>query len=328
MGFVTSGSAWLNTVNVILKDHADEFQICIFDNRGCCRSSCPDAKFSTSVLAKDALDLLNHLKWEQVHVVGISMGGMIAQELSFLLFPTKRLLSLSLAVTHAGGIYATAPFAGLLAVVSSLLKKTPEEKADTVMKMIYSPKFLASPCKYDPSKTWFEHCKQDYISMHKELPETTPKGAAGHIRCVSTHSVGSKRLHMLRDSQVPIVIMTGTDDSLVRPKNSHILAKELHPVEFHVWEGAGHAVNVECMDAFTEVIIRNFRRGAEQALQRGGTPSPAKEEASGEEKYLDNEQQPETSETPSTTPPQPPSPAEKSEPAEQTEGLDGQEERE
>lgn len=80
------------------------------------------------------------------------------------------------------------------------------------------------------------------------------KGLAGHIRCVTTHRVDNKRLGQLRESGVPIVIMTGaslalcwsicrvisaphntgTVDPLVRPKNSYLLAQELNPAEFHV----------------------------------------------------------------------------------------------
>lgn len=86
----------------------------------------PTTQHSTSVLAADARDLLDHLQWDkvsllhspalsrisleanrvpvQVHVVGISMGGMISQELALMLLPAKRLLSLALAVTHAGSV--------------------------------------------------------------------------------------------------------------------------------------------------------------------------------------------------------------------------------
>lgn len=275
MGFATSCKAWMPNVKELVAEHGDEFEVCIFDNRGCGRSSCPDSKFSTSIMASDALDLLDHLKWDKVHLVGISMGGMISQELSLLLLPQERLASLVLAVTHAGGLYATAPMAGVLGMMTSIFKKTADEKADILMKLIYSPKFLTEPCKYDSSKTWEEYCKQTYIERVRSEPQMTPKALAGHIRCVTTHHVSSKRLRLLREAQVPIVIVTGTIDALVRPKNSYLLAQELNPVEFHVWEGAGHAVNMECLDRFNEVIIRNFRRAVEGSGQR----SPAEEEA-------------------------------------------------
>lgn len=261
------------TVKELVAEHGDEFEVCIFDNRGCGRSSCPDSKFSTSIMASDALDLLDHLKWDKVHLVGISMGGMISQELSLLLLPQERLGSLALAVTHAGGLYATAPMAGILGMMTSIFKKSVDEKADILMKLIYSSKFLAEPCKYDSSKTWEEYCKQTYIERVQSEPQMTPKALAGHIRCVTTHHVSSKRLRLLREAQVPIVIVTGTFDTLVRPKNSYLLAQELNPIEFHVWEGAGHAVNMECLDRFNEVIVRNFRRAVEGSSQR----SPAEE---------------------------------------------------
>jgi pimeloyl-ACP methyl ester carboxylesterase len=162
-------------VHSLVKEHEDEFQICIFDNRGCGRSSCPESKFSTSVMAKDTLDLLDHLEWEKVHVVGISMGGMISQELALLMLPQERLASLSLAVTHSGtfyysllfliiiphyslllfiisylfmnklplvgGLYAMAPMAGIVGMMGSIFKKTPEEKAEprTSASCIHSP---------------------------------------------------------------------------------------------------------------------------------------------------------------------------------------------
>ncbi len=56
----------------------------------------------TKRLARDVYELLEHLAWDRFHLVGLSMGGMIALELSFMVMP--RIKSLSLLVTHSGGL--------------------------------------------------------------------------------------------------------------------------------------------------------------------------------------------------------------------------------
>lgn len=63
---------------------ADKYTCLVFDNRGMGLSDKPLLRYTTSEMAKDVIELLDHVGWTQsrsVHVVGISMGGMIAQEL-------------------------------------------------------------------------------------------------------------------------------------------------------------------------------------------------------------------------------------------------------
>ena len=63
---------------------ADKYTSLIFDNRGIGDSDKPLLRYTTSEMARDAVELLDHIGWtadRSVHVVGISMGGMIAQEL-------------------------------------------------------------------------------------------------------------------------------------------------------------------------------------------------------------------------------------------------------
>ena len=56
-------------------------------------------------MAKDCVDLLDHLRWERAHTVGISLGGMVAQELA--LIAPARVATLSLLVTCSNGVGAT-----------------------------------------------------------------------------------------------------------------------------------------------------------------------------------------------------------------------------
>ena len=74
-------------------DEADKYSCLLFDNRGMGESDKPILRYSTSEMAKDVLHLLDHVGWthdRSVHVVGISMGGMIAQEMVNHLASTRR----------------------------------------------------------------------------------------------------------------------------------------------------------------------------------------------------------------------------------------------
>ncbi len=65
-------------------NEASKYSCLIFDNRGMGESDKPVTRYSTSEMAKDTFELLDHLRWvgqRSVHVIGISMGGMIAQEM-------------------------------------------------------------------------------------------------------------------------------------------------------------------------------------------------------------------------------------------------------
>jgi pimeloyl-ACP methyl ester carboxylesterase len=96
-------------------------------------------------MAKDALELIDHLRWPQCHVVGISMGGMIALE--FALLARGRILSLTLMATHAGGLIGQAPLIGLRHILRSLTIRDQNELVNNSLDSLYSQKTLSDPKK-------------------------------------------------------------------------------------------------------------------------------------------------------------------------------------
>ncbi len=122
-----------------------------YDNRGCGRSSTPlTLEYTTVQMAKDALQLIDHLRWSQCHVVGVSMGGMIALELALLAH--RRILSLTLMATHAGGLIGQAPFVGIRGILRSLIISDENQLVNNALAMLYGRKTLSDPDKRQVSQ--------------------------------------------------------------------------------------------------------------------------------------------------------------------------------
>ena len=84
MGLNGPKIAWYRQINYFGHERADKYTVLVYDNRGVGASDTPWERYTTSQMAKDLLDLVNHLKWteeKQLNIIGVSMGGMIAQEL-------------------------------------------------------------------------------------------------------------------------------------------------------------------------------------------------------------------------------------------------------
>lgn len=84
MGLGGYTRTWQRQIKDFGHVEADKYTCLFCDNRGMGQSDKPLLRYTTSEMAKDIIELLDHLDWKQerdLHIVGISMGGMIAQEL-------------------------------------------------------------------------------------------------------------------------------------------------------------------------------------------------------------------------------------------------------
>jgi hypothetical protein len=100
-------------------------------------------------MAKDALALIDHLEWPQCHVVGVSMGGMIAVE--FALLAPERVLSLTLLATHAGSFSGLVPCLEFCGLVQAFLINDVHSKIEHRLLRLYGSKTDPNPEKREVS---------------------------------------------------------------------------------------------------------------------------------------------------------------------------------
>jgi len=261
MGIATSGFAWKNQIEYLVQ--FPQYQICIIDNRGSGKTKAPYFRLTTSIMAHDVKHIMDHLSWDKAHIVGNSLGGMIAQELA--LMAPHKVMSLTLIATHAGGWKAyVPPWQAMLSILRHPFAKNSKEQTRALMETVFSSKFLSLPGK----KEHYSVINGEYTSVMdfyidsldgydgifvKENPVLM---FAQQLSAVLTHRVSWRRLSTLRD-KFPVLLMVGTGDKIVHPSHADSIHSALggHIIRF---DGAGHAITEECLDLVNTALHRHF----------------------------------------------------------------------
>ncbi|KAI9193606.1 Alpha/Beta hydrolase protein [Polychytrium aggregatum] len=239
-------------------DSHPDYQCCVFDNRGVGRSSTPSCRYTTSDMAKDVYELLIWLGWKSdIHLVGISMGGMISLELAH--FSPEMFTSLTLVSTTAG--LTIPPVTAMIEIPRLLVIKDRGERLQRVLRLIFPQSVLEAPPPAHSSpeyKNMFEYMFETSRRKAEAYPPQNPIGALAQLSAVMTHHVSSTRLKQIGDAMKGrIQIVTGTWDQLVRPSNSTYLSKQLS-CTMHVYEGGGHALPSERPAWFNDLLVSHF----------------------------------------------------------------------
>ena len=223
-----------------------------YDNRGSGRSGSPPWGTSMPELAADAVRLMDALDVESAHVFGISMGGMIAQELA-LRFP-ERVRGLVLAGTTPGGPRAIRPAVGELAAVGVDLARTFHVPARPwLAPLLFSERFREEePERVAELLTYFA----------RHTP--TPWGANAHWWATVYHDTVSR----LGRIQAPTLVMHGGEDSFAPIENAELLAARIPDAELCVVEGTGHACILEAPER-SFAAIDGFLSGARAPIPAG-----------------------------------------------------------
>lgn len=212
-GLGYSGWGW----EPIVAPLAESYQVITFDNRGIGASDAPPGPYDTAIMAADAVSVLDAVGVERAHVMGASLGGMIAQQVA--LDHPERVDRLILACTTPGG-KASFP---LPAPTERLIREAAGRRQEEAVRL-FTVNALSSPGPVD------ELVARRLAEPQNPLAWQAQAGAA--LKHDAWDRVG--------DITAPTLIVHGTADRVVDPRNAPLLAERIPGAELELLEGLGH----------------------------------------------------------------------------------------
>lgn len=201
----------------------EEFDVVAFDNRGIGLSAPIDGPFTIAEMAGDTAGLLEQLGIESAHVVGISMGGMIAQELA--LAHPQKLRSLTLGCTYCGG-----PGSQLM----------PEENARKLLEGLASgDREKAIRAGYEVNLSPGFRADEGRFAAFHEMATTVP-AAKRTIELQAQAIFGHDTSGRLGEISAPTLIVHGTVDGVLPYPNAELIASLMPAARLETFDDIGH----------------------------------------------------------------------------------------
>jgi 3-oxoadipate enol-lactonase len=238
MGFGGGCRGWYFQVRAFKK----HYSVVTFDNRGIGKSDKATEPYTIGTMASDTLGLMDHLGIEKAHVLGMSLGSLVAQEI---------------AIEHPERV-------DKLVLACASIGETQED--DMHERMVQAFKVKEGPDGVDLRSVNFEEAMDTVValSFNKRLYRMllTPMskvyvkmiGVDGHLSQIEA-VMGYNTLDRLHRIKAPTLVLTGTEDNIVPPKYSEQIASLIPNARLVKVEGGSHALNIEMRSRFNKEVL-------------------------------------------------------------------------
>src|SRR2546423_2019565 len=236
MGLGYSLEMWGRVVPAL----AEHYRVIVFDNRGVGRSDVPAGPYTIAGMAADAEAVMRAAGLERAHVLGVSMGGMIAQE--FTLTYPDRVHSLVLGCTAFGGPQAAPASPEVIQILFARATMEAEEAIRAMVPHIYD--------RHTPR----ERIEEDLAMRRRTLP--TAEGYMAQVRAVMMWSSEDRLLQI----KAPTLVIHGETDELVPAANGGLIAERIAGAELLLLPLASHIYFTDQPEASMEATLALLRR--------------------------------------------------------------------
>jgi 3-oxoadipate enol-lactonase len=233
-GYRLSGAVWPRRFITRL---ATSFSVISFDHRGTGLSDKPDGGYRFTSQAKDVIGLLDHLRLPRVHLLGFSMGGVVAQEMA--LTYGDRIGRLILFGTFCGGIWSEQPSSAVMRRLLEAEHLSPEAGARHIWPLVYSPAFIAA--------------NADLVGqqLRRELQHPT-SAIAAQRQMEALWQVNN--YWVLPRIKAATLVAAGAEDVLVKPGNAALIAGRIPNARLELLPGLGHRAIWEAPEEIADLV--------------------------------------------------------------------------
>jgi 3-oxoadipate enol-lactonase len=232
MGLGYPSDMWHRTAPALRRAH----RVVRFDNRGVGRTGVPPGPYPVPVLADDAAAVLAAAGESRAHVVGLSLGGIIAQQLA--LAHPEVVRSLTLLATHPGGPHALPPEPEVSRLLTARATMSPQQAAEAALPYIYA-------ASTDPARIAAD------LAVRNHRP-TSPAGYQGQLSGALAYPGAYPELGSIR---VPTLVVHGVADRLVPPGNAALIAGAVPGARLVLLERASHILITDRTRAVNRLLL-------------------------------------------------------------------------
>jgi pimeloyl-ACP methyl ester carboxylesterase len=220
-----------------LDELRQDFETIVYDHRGVGASTRLDGPVTIAELAKDAAGLLAVLELDSAHVLGISMGGMIAQELA--LAHPECIRALALGCTYCGGEGSALTSEDVMRKLAEGMSSGDRERAiRAAWEVNVSPEFAANDDAY---ARFLE------IGCRRAVPLNV---ILEQMRAITSHNTSMR----LPDLAPPTLVIHGTLDQMLPVQNGHMVAELIPDSQLEIFDGVGHLFFWEQPERAAELV--------------------------------------------------------------------------
>lgn len=241
MGLGFGGEVWVHTRDRLV---AEGYHVVALDNRGMGRSAVPTASFTTTTMAGDAIAVLDAVAVDAAHVVGLSLGGMIAQQV--VLNHPQRVRRLVLQSTTGGMprvdfMSATGLLRAAAVIRARVGNHTSDQRTRATLRLLTTRRYADAADFDEPRLRVYIDALQADISIDAWFAQ---------VRAASLHSTWGR----LGTIGAPTLVQHGARDRVVRAAAGRALAAKIPGARFELYESAGHLLALQRPDSLEGVV--------------------------------------------------------------------------